>query len=182
VIDVSAHGVDRRQRAEPRKYVRAADIPGMDDGIAAGKSRERLRPQQAMSIEIAPMVRIMARSGFGHLVVLPPAEGSSLSQRHIATRRNSCPRGSSSATRAPTQWPRKIFQILRRHCRSLLLRLDHAHRSRPWKIMSIARRDGQPGSGNAANASVGAGGRSKKFKTVTVPTAAAPKFSKTLLL
>jgi hypothetical protein len=37
VIDVSAHGVDRRPRAEPRKYVRAANIPGMDDGIAAGK-------------------------------------------------------------------------------------------------------------------------------------------------
>jgi hypothetical protein len=50
VIDVSAHGVDRRQRAEPRKYVRAANIPGMDDGIAAGKCHERLRPQQAMGI------------------------------------------------------------------------------------------------------------------------------------
>jgi hypothetical protein len=50
VIDVSAHGVDRRERAEPRKYVRAANIPGMDDGIAAGKRRERLRPQQAMGI------------------------------------------------------------------------------------------------------------------------------------
>ena len=57
MIDVSAHGVDRRQRAEPRKYVRAANIPGMDDGIAAGKRRERLRPQQVS--EIAPMVRIM---------------------------------------------------------------------------------------------------------------------------
>jgi len=34
MIDVSAHGVDRRQRAEPRKYVRAANIP-----IAAGKRR-----------------------------------------------------------------------------------------------------------------------------------------------
>ena len=42
--------VDRRQRAEPRKYVRAANIPGMYDGIAAGKRRERLRPQQAMGI------------------------------------------------------------------------------------------------------------------------------------
>jgi len=50
VIDVSANGVDWRQRAEPRKYGRAANIPGMDDGIAAGKCRERLRPQQAMSI------------------------------------------------------------------------------------------------------------------------------------
>ena len=50
MIDVSAHGVDRRQRAEPRKYVRGANIPGMDDGIAAGKRRERLRPQQAMGI------------------------------------------------------------------------------------------------------------------------------------
>jgi len=50
VIDVSANGVDWRQRAEPRKYVRAANIPGMDDGIAAGKCRERLRPQQAMGI------------------------------------------------------------------------------------------------------------------------------------
>jgi hypothetical protein len=50
VIDVSAHGVDRRQRAEPRKYIRAANIPGMDDGIAAGKRRECLRPQQAMGI------------------------------------------------------------------------------------------------------------------------------------
>src|SRR5215472_18173156 len=29
VIDVSAHGVDRRERAEPRKYVRAANIPGI---------------------------------------------------------------------------------------------------------------------------------------------------------
>jgi len=42
--------VDRCQRAEPRKYVRAANIPGMDDGIAAGKRRERLRTQQAMGI------------------------------------------------------------------------------------------------------------------------------------
>src|SRR5262245_20610460 len=50
VIDVSANGVDWRQRAEPRKYVWAANIPGMDDGIAACKCRERLRPQQAMSI------------------------------------------------------------------------------------------------------------------------------------
>jgi hypothetical protein len=39
VIDVSAHGVDRRERAEPRKYVWAANIPSMDDGIAAGKRR-----------------------------------------------------------------------------------------------------------------------------------------------
>jgi hypothetical protein len=45
-----AHGVDWRQRAEPRKYVRVANIPGMDDGIAAGKCRERLRPRQAMGI------------------------------------------------------------------------------------------------------------------------------------
>src|SRR6516225_1552767 len=50
MIDVSANGVDWRQRAEPRKYVWAANIPGMDDGIAACKNRERLRPQQAMSI------------------------------------------------------------------------------------------------------------------------------------
>ena len=50
MIDVSAHGVDRCQRAEPRKYVRTANIPGMDDGIAAGKGRERLRPQQPMGI------------------------------------------------------------------------------------------------------------------------------------
>ena len=50
VIDVSAYGVDRRQRAEPGKYVRAANIRGMDDGIAAGKRRERLRPHQAMGI------------------------------------------------------------------------------------------------------------------------------------
>src|SRR6266487_3300074 len=49
-LERAAHGVDRRQRAEPRKYVRAANIPGMDDGIAAGKRRERLRPQQAMGI------------------------------------------------------------------------------------------------------------------------------------
>src|SRR5215472_11271521 len=34
----------------PRKYVRTANIPGMDDRIAAGKCRERLRPQQAMGI------------------------------------------------------------------------------------------------------------------------------------
>jgi len=50
VIDVPANGVDWRQRAEPREYIRAANIPGMDDGIAADKGRERLRPQQAMSI------------------------------------------------------------------------------------------------------------------------------------
>lgn len=72
MIDVSAHGVDRRQRAEPRKYVRAANIPGMDDGIAAGKSRERLRPQQAMSIGNRANGSHHARSDFGHLVVLPP--------------------------------------------------------------------------------------------------------------
>ena len=42
--------MDRRQRAEPRKYVRAANIPCMDDRIAAGKRRERLRTQQAMGI------------------------------------------------------------------------------------------------------------------------------------
>jgi len=58
VIDVSAHGVDRRQRAEPRKYLRAANIPGMDDGIAAGKRRERLRRSRPWVSEIAPMVRI----------------------------------------------------------------------------------------------------------------------------
>src|ERR671923_2357735 len=50
LIDISAHSVDRRQRTEPGKYVRAANIPGMDDGIAAGKCRDRLRPQQAMGI------------------------------------------------------------------------------------------------------------------------------------
>jgi hypothetical protein len=50
LIDISAHSVDGRQRAEPGKYVRAANIPGMDDGIAAGKCRDRLRPQQAMGI------------------------------------------------------------------------------------------------------------------------------------
>src|SRR6266487_1880694 len=49
-LERAAHGVDRRQRAEPCKYVRAANVPGMDDGIAAGKCRERLRPQQAMGI------------------------------------------------------------------------------------------------------------------------------------
>jgi hypothetical protein len=49
--------VDRRQCAEPRKDVRAANIPGMDDGIAAGKCRERLRPRRPCVI--APMVRIM---------------------------------------------------------------------------------------------------------------------------
>jgi hypothetical protein len=47
VIDVSAHGVDRRQCAESRKYIRAANIPGMDDGSAARKRRERLWPQQS---------------------------------------------------------------------------------------------------------------------------------------
>src|SRR5262249_21795719 len=31
-------------------YLRPANIPGMDDGNAAGKYRERLRPQQARSI------------------------------------------------------------------------------------------------------------------------------------
>jgi hypothetical protein len=81
VIDVSAHGVDRRQRAEPRKYVRAANIPGMDDGIAAGKRREHLRPQQAMGIGNRANGSHHTRSDFGHLVVLPPADGSSLSQR-----------------------------------------------------------------------------------------------------
>ena len=30
--------------------VKGANIPGMDDGIAAGKCRERLRPQQAMGV------------------------------------------------------------------------------------------------------------------------------------
>jgi len=50
MIDVSAHRMDRRQLAEPRNYARTANIPGMNDGIAVGKCRERLRPQQAMSI------------------------------------------------------------------------------------------------------------------------------------
>jgi hypothetical protein len=59
VIDVSAHGVDRRQRAEPRKYFRAANILGMDDGIAAGKRRERRGRSRPWVSEIAPMVRIM---------------------------------------------------------------------------------------------------------------------------
>ena len=56
MIDVSAHGVDRRQCAEPHKYIGAANIPGMDDAIAAGKRRECLRTWVS---EIAPMVRIM---------------------------------------------------------------------------------------------------------------------------
>jgi hypothetical protein len=42
----------------------------------------------------------------------------------------------------------------------------------PWKITSIARRDGQPGSGSAANASVGPGAIDK-FKTMQRPGAAA---------
>src|SRR5919201_4314117 len=42
-----------------------------------------------------------ARPDFGRLVVLPPADGSALSQRHIAKRRNSCPRGSLSQLRHP---------------------------------------------------------------------------------
>jgi hypothetical protein len=87
-------------------------------------------------------------------------------------------RSRSFAIRAPTQWPRKIFQMLRRHCRSLLLRLDHAHRSQPWKIMSIARRDGQPGSGSAANASVGAGG-SKNLRPSVPPRGSAMTASAT---
>jgi hypothetical protein len=37
-------------------------------------------------------------------------------------------------------------------------------------------RGGQPGSGSAANASVGAGGRSKKFKTVSAPGVATVRF------
>jgi len=63
-VDVSAHGVDWRQRAEPRKYVRVANIPGMDDGIAAGKCRERLRPQQAMGIGNHANGSHHARSGY----------------------------------------------------------------------------------------------------------------------
>jgi hypothetical protein len=42
-----------------------------------------------------------ARSDFGHLVILPPADVSSLSQRLIATRRNSCARGSLLQLRHP---------------------------------------------------------------------------------
>ena len=72
MIDVPAHGVDRRQRAEPRKYVRAANIPGMDDGIAAGERRERLRPQQAMVSEIAPMVRMPDQTTRGAACVASP--------------------------------------------------------------------------------------------------------------
>src|SRR6266508_4918538 len=56
-----------------------------------------LRPQQAMSIGNRANGSHHARSDVGDLVVLPPADGSSLSQRYIATRRNSCPRGSALA-------------------------------------------------------------------------------------
>jgi hypothetical protein len=43
----------RRGPAPARRALQvrqAADIPGMDDGIAAGKCRERLWPQQTMGI------------------------------------------------------------------------------------------------------------------------------------
>ena len=50
MIDVSAHGVDRRQRAEPRKYVRAANIPSWMMGSQPASAACALRPQQTMSI------------------------------------------------------------------------------------------------------------------------------------
>ena len=80
MIDVSANGVDWRQRAEPRKYVWAANIPGMDDGIAACKDRERLRPQQAMSIgnraNDSHPAQSDYRSGAGELLWRAPERGS----------------------------------------------------------------------------------------------------------
>jgi hypothetical protein len=88
VIDVSTHGADRRQRAEPRKYVRAANIPGMDDGIAAGKCRERLRPQQAMGIG-------NSANGSHHAAVAKSLSGveKAISESHdlgVASRLNPC--------------------------------------------------------------------------------------------
>jgi hypothetical protein len=47
-------------------------------------------------------------------------------------------------------------------------RLDHAHRSQPWKIMSIARREPLKG----------AGGRSKKFRAVGAHGGGAPELCK----
>jgi hypothetical protein len=102
------------------KYVRAANVPGMDDGIAAGKCRERLRPQQAMSIGNRANGSRHARSDVGHLVVLPSADGSSLSRRQ--SQRNSCPRGSALAA-APSAAQRngqekylKSFDDIVDHC------------------------------------------------------------------
>jgi hypothetical protein len=87
VIDISAHGVDRRQRAEPRKYVRAANIPGMDDGVAAGKRRERLRPQQAMGIGNRANGSHHARPAYKMSGVRRQ------SRSHRRLRRNSCRQG-----------------------------------------------------------------------------------------
>jgi hypothetical protein len=60
----------------------------------------------------------------------------------------------------------KSFDDIVDHCCYVWITLIDLSRG---KIMSIARRDGQPGSGSAANASVGAGGAVEKFKTVSAP-------------
>ena len=59
VIDVSAHGVDRRQRAEPRKYVRAANIPAWMMGSQPASAASACGRSRPWVSEIAPMVRIM---------------------------------------------------------------------------------------------------------------------------
>jgi hypothetical protein len=67
----------------------------------------------------------------------------------------------------------KSFDDIVDHCCYVWITLIDLSRG---KSMSIARRDGQPGSGSAANASVEAGGRSKKFKTVVAHGSGAVDF------
>jgi hypothetical protein len=67
-----------------------------------------------------------------------------------------------------------------RDYRSLLLRLDHAHRSQPWKIMSIARAAMDNREAVAPRTLERGRGAVEKFKTASAPIAAAPKFCKTL--
>ncbi len=58
-VDVSAHGVDWRQRAEPRKYVRVANIPGKMMGSQPASAASACGRSRPWVSEITPMVRIM---------------------------------------------------------------------------------------------------------------------------
>ena len=49
-IDIAAHGVRRRQRAQRVEHLGPADVAGVDDHVRSPQRRHRLGPQKAMRI------------------------------------------------------------------------------------------------------------------------------------
>jgi hypothetical protein len=124
--------VDRRQRAEPRKYIRAANIPGMDDGIAAGKRRERLRPQQAMSIGNRANGSHHARSAYKMSRVQPGAPVRTL-------QRNSCRQGWGRRPADGHCWRRGPEFGEKPRARHRTARVHHVPRRAPIFVYLLSR-------------------------------------------